>query len=176
MKRISFFIVCLFITTTTALLAQEGKTCNPEKEEAARKKAPKAINNTYGEAFKKEGAVPTVQLNEIMKDKAEATLTITGTVNAVCQVKGCWMTTDIGNNKSMRIRFKDYGFFMPKDCSGQTFYAHGVASWDTTSVAMLKHYAEDAGKSQAEIDAIKEPKVELVFLASGVVLQPKKEK
>ena len=37
-----------------------------------------------------------------------------------------------------------------------------------TSVEMLKHYAEDAKKSQVEIDAIKEPKQEIVIQATGI--------
>ena len=100
---------------------------------------------------------------------------ITGTAAAVCQVKGCWMTTDLGDGKSMRIRFKDYAFFMPKDGAGKTFYAQGVASWETTSVAQLRHYAEDAGKSKEEIEKITEPKKEITFLAEGVLLSGKKK-
>jgi hypothetical protein len=86
------------------------------------------------------------------------------------------MTTDLGNGKSMRIRFKDYAFFMPKDADGRTFYAQGIASTDTTSVAQLRHYAEDAGKSAEEIAKITEPKVEIVFLAEGVILEEAKKK
>jgi len=37
-------------------------------------------------------------------------------------------------------------------------------------VAEQKHYAEDAKKSQAEIDAIKEAKKEMRILASGIVV------
>jgi hypothetical protein len=40
----------------------------------------------------------------------------------------------------------------------------------TTSVAELKHYAEDAKKSQAEIDAIKEPQKEVRVTAKGIVI------
>jgi hypothetical protein len=40
----------------------------------------------------------------------------------------------------------------------------------TTSVAELKHYAEDAKKSKEEIDAIKEPKKEIRVMAKGIVV------
>ena len=33
---------------------------------------------------------------------------------------------------------------------------------------MLKHYAEDAGKSKEEIDKIKEPKKEVIMTIKGV--------
>jgi hypothetical protein len=35
---------------------------------------------------------------------------------------------------------------------------------------VLRHYAEDAGKSKAEIAAITEPKREVSFEASGVLI------
>lgn len=46
----------------------------------------------------------------------------------------------------------------------------GIAEEKVTSVEMLKHYAEDANKSKAEIDAIKEPKKEIVIIAKGILV------
>ena len=46
----------------------------------------------------------------------------------------------------------------------------GYAYNDTTSVQMLRHYAEDGGESQAAIDKITEPEVAVVFEASGVII------
>lgn len=138
------------------------------------KKAKAGKDNSYGATITKDGAVDVKVISEKMKGQPAAQVKITGIIKGVCQVKGCWMTTDLGNGKSMRIRFKDYAFFMPKDASGQTFYAQGKISWDTTSVAQLRHYAEDAGKTQEEIEKITEPAIELVFLAEGVILAAKK--
>ena len=36
---------------------------------------------------------------------------------------------------------------------------------------MLRHYAEDAGKTQAEINAIVEPEFRLAFTATGVMIE-----
>ena len=47
----------------------------------------------------------------------------------------------------------------------------GKAEIETTSVEELQHYAEDAGKSKEEVEAIKEAKTELVFVAEGVILK-----
>ena len=52
---------------------------------------------------------------------------------------------------------------------------HGKAYYQITSLDELRHYAEDAGKSAEEIAAITEPKKELRFLASGVLLLPSEE-
>ena len=68
------------------------------------------------------------------------------------------------------VKFKDYGFFMPKDISGETVVLQGKAFRQITDVETLKHFAMDAGKSQAEIDAITEPEEEYIFLADGVEL------
>lgn len=46
----------------------------------------------------------------------------------------------------------------------------GDAKIKTSSVAEQKHYAEDAKKTQAEIDAITEPKNEIRFTASGITI------
>jgi hypothetical protein len=65
---------------------------------------------------------------------------------------------------------KDYGFFLPVAAKGKTVVIEGDVSMKTISVAEQKHYAEDAKKSQAEIDAITEPKTEVKVLAKGIVV------
>ena len=81
--------------------------------------------------------------------------------------------TTAGIKDTMMVNFKDYGFFMPKDIAGKKVVMQGFAYKELTSVDDLKHYAEDAHKSKAEIDAIKEPKSELKFMASGVIVTEK---
>ncbi len=78
------------------------------------------------------------------------------------------MNVETAGGSLMRVRFKDYGFFVPSDIMGKEVVFEGKAFRDTTSVADLKHYAEDAGKSKEEIDAITEPKVTIAFVADGV--------
>jgi hypothetical protein len=76
-----------------------------------------------------------------------------------------------GDGSTVRVTFKDYGFFMPKDASGRTAIVDGIAKVEVTSIGDLKEYAKDDGQSQAEIDAIKEPLRELVFEAKGVIIK-----
>jgi hypothetical protein len=90
-------------------------------------------------------------------------------VNAVCQNKGCWMRVDVGEDEAM-VKFKDYGFFMPKDIAGREVIVDGVAFVEEVSVEEQKHYAEDAGKSPDEVAAITEPKKTLSFISSGVLI------
>ena len=112
-------------------------------------------------------------LKKIEKKKELKNVKVEGKVEAVCQSKGCWMNivSDDPSQKPMMVKFKDYGFFMPKDIAGQRVILKGMAYLEETSVDELRHYAEDAGKSAEEIASITEPKVELKFMADGVILK-----
>ncbi len=160
-KSIGTIIVLLLTAFVFTATAQDAKGKKKDKNEV----------NTFGEKITKQGAVATSELVNLIGDKEKVEVKITGKINEVCKVKGCWMTADLGNGKSMRVTFKDYGFFVPKDAGGKTFWAEGEAKTKTTSVEMLRHYAEDAGKSKDEIEAIKEPKKEIVFVAKGVIVE-----
>ena len=91
-------------------------------------------------------------------------------VNEVCQVKGCWLTFKLDDGELVRVKFKDYGFFVPKDSFGDTFIIEGIAGVEEQSIETLRHYAEDAGKSKEEIMKINSPKCTKIFTASGVAV------
>lgn len=96
---------------------------------------------------------------------------VKGKVEEVCQMKGCWMNIVSDKNEDgMFVKFKDYGFFVPKDIAGQEVIMEGVAYREVVSVDELRHYAEDAGKSAEEIAAIKAPEEEFRFMAAGVIV------
>ena len=95
---------------------------------------------------------------------------VTGKVVEVCQEKGCWMKIEKPGGETLMVKFKDYGFFMPKDIVGKEVVLDGQAQVKETSVAQLQHYAKDAGKSKEEIEKIKKPKKEVQFVASGVLV------
>ncbi|WP_282044340.1 DUF4920 domain-containing protein [Winogradskyella flava] len=88
----------------------------------------------------------------------------------VCSKKGCWMTLDMDGENQVMVKFKDYGFFMPLNAEGNVVI-NGKAYVAETSVDELRHYAEDAGKSEEEIAAITAPKFEYHFEADGVLLE-----
>jgi hypothetical protein len=90
-------------------------------------------------------------------------------VNSVCKMKGCWMRLAVGDQEAF-VKFKDYGFFVPKYLSEVAVIVSGKAYVSKTSVEDLKHFAQDAGKTQDEIDAITEPELSLDFMADGVLV------
>ena len=124
---------------------------------------------TYGAGTTPAGSVPVTALEKKMvNNKFEGK--ITGKVVEVCQEKGCWMKIEKAGGETMMVKFKDYGFFMPKDIVGKEVVVDGTASVKETSVKQLQHYAKDAGKSKEEIEKIKKPKKDVQFLASGVLV------
>ncbi|NVO84426.1 DUF4920 domain-containing protein [Hymenobacter terrestris] len=126
---------------------------------------------TYGAAITGEGAQPLSALPTLLGTQDSAQVKLVGTANEVCQAKGCWMTMKLADGRDMRIKFKDYAFFVPKDISGKTIVINGWAHRETVPVSDLQHYAKDAGKSSAEIAAITEPQQQLNFEADGVLVQ-----
>lgn len=94
-----------------------------------------------------------------------------GEVDEVCQNKGCWMKVNLKDGQQVMVKFKDYGFFMPKDIQGKEVIINGKAYVNEVPVDEQRHYAEDAGKSEEEIAAITEPKMTYSFEADGVLLK-----
>ncbi len=115
-------------------------------------------------------AIEATLLSEKLGTKKSLTTRVTGIVEDVCQAKGCWMKITTENGHSMRVTFKDYAFFVPKDIAGKRVTFEGIASKKETSVAELKHYAQDAGEPEADIAKISKPEYELTFEASGVIV------
>lgn len=77
------------------------------------------------------------------------------------------MATAIDSNNNLFVDY-DYEFLLPTNSQGQNMVMTGYAYWDSTSVAELRHYAEDRGASEEEIAAITEPTGEVKFKATGV--------
>ncbi|MFD2574428.1 DUF4920 domain-containing protein [Spirosoma soli] len=125
----------------------------------------------HGKKINEKGAIPAAQLPAKMGNKEKMPAKVEGTVEDVCKMKGCWMKVKTADGQTMRVTFKDYGFFVPKDIVGKTVVVEGTAETTTTPVDELRHYAEDAGKSKEEIAKITEPEKALTFVADGVIVK-----
>lgn len=121
---------------------------------------------TFGQA--PDPKAKTVWLTKaVAKRTFDAPLSVRAMVKEVCQKKGCWMILTDGKS-SVRVTFKDYGFFVPKDLAGHLVVVEGVLSEEVLTEDEARHYAEDAGKTKREIDKIKGDQRELSFEATGV--------
>jgi hypothetical protein len=153
------------------LIACSGNQ-NNETTETPELEVDMSTLNVYGDTITVEGALLPQGLLAQMEGKDSLEVKVEATINETCQVKGCWMTLDMGNDQQMRVSFKDYGFFVPKEgAQGKTAIIEGVAFMDTVSVDVLRHLAEDAGKSEVEIAAINTPEYSLNFEAHGVIIK-----
>jgi len=126
----------------------------------------------YGKKFKTKDAIAASDLASKMGDKTNLdNVVVMGEITEVCQTMGCWIKLKNEGGDDVFIKFKDHSFLIPKDISGRKAYVSGNAVKKTVSVSELRHYAEDAGKSDEEIEKITEPKTEVRVVATGVIIE-----
>jgi len=167
MKRILSFCIVL-----TCLMG-----CNSEHKE----KKPLSVSDliitdytSFGEKITSKEIVYKKQLIEKLKTLKRGdtiALTFSSTVNDVCKAKGCWMKFGLENSEEIMVKFKDYGFFVPKDIEKDTVIVQGIVYLSETSIEELKHLATDAGKSEKEIAEIIAPKQAYASIADGVLIK-----
>ena len=123
---------------------------------------------TFGAPARLEGKLLSL-LEAIQSSNRGESIRVQAQVSSVCQVKGCWIVLTDGE-RTVRVTFKDYGFFVPKDISGRTVIVEGVISEKILSQELARHYAEDAGKSQEEIEKIVGDQKEYTMIAETVLV------
>lgn len=138
---------------------------------AAAQQQPTAAGKVFGMAFTPKSVIQARELPRLLDKQDSLAVQVSGQVREVCQAKGCWMDIVLDDNTLMKVRFQDYAFFVPKDLKGKTVVLQGLARNQTISVAEQRHYARDAGKPEAAIQAIAKPKQSITYTASGVVVQ-----
>lgn len=152
-------------------------SCNQQTPAADATEVPAASatpsgGTTYGAAVSEARAIPAAGLKEAVAGKDSIQATVAAEVVESCQAKGCWMDVKLADNSTMKVTFRDYGFFLPvEDLKGREVIFTGTALHQQVSVEDQRHYAKDAGKPAAEIAAITAPKEELRFIADGVILK-----
>ena len=160
MKRILFIVGIAFLVS-----------CGNTKQSTEKVEEENIEITKHGDAITEDGAVSSANFLTQFEGKDSLNVKLTASITEVCSKKGCWMKLDLENGKSMRVTFKDYGFFVPLNAAGKLAVVEGIAKIDTTDVAILKHYAEDANATQEEIDAITEPEINYSFEAVGVIIK-----
>jgi len=125
----------------------------------------------YGETISGENPISGEELVAKLSESDSVWVTMKSKIITNCKHSGCWMDLDMGNKEVVKVTFKDYAFFIPLESEGKTAIVEGFAKREIIPVDMLKHYAEDDGKSQEDIDAITEPEMAYVFEAIGVIIE-----
>ena len=163
-----FNILVVLLVLISSCKAQETKHKVVAKAQSAKELT------SFGDKILADSSISSLEMMKKYDGMAVAdTLRskFTGLVKEVCQAKGCWMKVELDGGEEAMVRFKDYGFFMPKDIAGKEVIINGYAFVEEMSVEDQKHYAEDGGKSKDEIAKITQPKKTFGFLADGVLLK-----
>ena len=111
----------------------------------------------------------TVSLKDALADTEKfsgKTIKVEGKIADVCQERGCWLVVTDGELQ-MRVKFKDYGFFVPKDASGRRVILEGIIEKKTISEDHAKHIAQESGGKQ-DPGKIKGPQEIIQMTAAGV--------
>ena len=160
--KFKVILLAATLTASTFTFAQSG----PPEGKAL-------VGDTYGEQVTssvESKAITVDKLNKQLKkdNKKVEGVAVKGKVTDVCDKKGCWLTIQTEDNSKFFVKMKDYAFFVPTALKGKNVVLDGTAERKVTSVNEQKHYAEDAKKPQAEINAITQPKEEIRFVANGI--------
>ena len=90
---------------------------------------------------------------------------LTTRIAKVCQKKGCFFVAQHGAD-SVRVTFKDYGFFIPSDSGGKTVTLSGIFERKPLSPEQAAHLAEDMGEAPPE----NPPAFEYAIVATSVAI------
>jgi hypothetical protein len=185
MKKLLFISIIAFgfaACNQGSTNAPTAKTENKKDSVAADKPKTDPVmmpgDTLYGDAFDYQNAV---KLTELLKDPSKLDTTknyaVSAVVTTVCQKKGCWFRAEDGKGGDIFVKIvsdEDKGeeVGIPKKTpAGGNVVFYGTPKFKEVSVKQQRHYAEDAGKSKKEIEAINKPKKEWRFFATGVVVK-----
>lgn len=158
----------IYVVTVLLMVA----SCNKKAEVKSVEEASTYVK--FGDSISADGAISKEELltkYKSLKPTDTLEVKVLSKIVDVCQKKGCWMNIELGSDKSTFVKFKDYGFFVPKNAAESEVIIHGKAFVEVTSINDLKEYAKDAGKSKAAIDSIVAPETNYSFMADGVLIK-----
>lgn len=91
---------------------------------------------------------------------------VSGNITEVCQKKGCFMVLTQGEHHA-RVKFKDYGFFVPKDSAGRKAVIFGELISATLTAEQANHFESDAGR----VGSFSASTTEYSIVASAVLIE-----
>ncbi len=118
-----------------------------------------------------------VSLAKVMKDPAKysgQTVRVEGVIVRSCKTEGCWLElAPAADAKSVRVKMKDHGFFIPLNSAGAFAKAEGVFTVKTLTKEQVQHMIEEDGAKFENMNA-DGTVTEVSFEATGVELTMKK--
>lgn len=131
--------------------------------------AASAKAETFGAPVSAGEVLPLAKVLADPDAYAGKSVRLSGLVRAACTKKGCWMELSApdGKGPGARVKFKDYGFFVPKDSAGASAKLEGTVQVTTLSAAQVAHYESEGGSFAKGKDGTAR---EIQIVATGVEL------
>ena len=152
-------MVVALLAASPALLAEEAKVI--------RLSEPAQVTDThevFGAPLPESGDVLEVADLVQNSDKYQGRDVLVETrIAKVCQKKGCFFVAQ-HEADTVRVTFKDYGFFIPTDSGGKTVLLAGNFQRKALSREEAEHLAEDLGEEAPK----NVPDFEYAIIATGV--------
>ncbi len=133
-----YLLPALFAFTMVAVHADVIRLSEPVQSDDT--------SETFGEPIKELPVLHT--LTDILDEPdkfTDASFGLEATVKKVCQKKGCFFIAKQGE-KTIRISFKDYGFFVPTDITDRTATIIGKLTRHDVSPEQAEHFSKDLGE------------------------------
>lgn len=147
--KLSFFIAALFVAIPALA------------DDKARKH--------FGAPFTDAKVVALEKAMSDVEKYASKPIKLEGEIKDVCQAKGCWLVITDGE-RAMRVSFKDYGFFVPKDATGKKVILEGMIEKKTITEMHAQHIAQES-KEKTDPSTIKGPQQIITMVVTGVEIR-----
>ncbi len=128
----------------------------------------------FGDAKVKHGTpVDLTQLLATPERFSSGTITVQGTIAAVCAKRGCWMRLQVGDGQTLQVKVRDGDMEFPVSAKGKTALATGQLNISEIDIeSQREQLAEDAaaqGKAfdPASVTAVKKV---LQFVPTAVTI------
>ncbi len=121
----------------------------------------------FGAPFTLKGEAITLTA-AISKGGSKVPAKISGNISTVCKAKGCWFTLKHDKSPEVRVKMKDYGFFVPKNADGGKATVEGILSKRVVPKKEAQHYADDAVKAGEKAKVIKADEEVFELIVSSV--------
>ncbi len=104
------------------------------------------VSETFGAAIEEWPVLtPLAEVFDDPESYLGDSLAIKTQVSKVCQKKGCFFIAQQGK-QTIRVAFKDYGFFVPTDIAGRQVTLVGEIKKHEVTEAQAQHLSNDLGQ------------------------------
>ncbi len=126
--------------------------------------------HNYGAEITETDIMKVSEAVEQINDLTDKTVVLEGTIKQVCQSRGCWMVVEDAG-KSVRVRFVDYGFFVPWESAGKKVRMQGTVKIDTVSEETARHWAEASDDPDVKPEDIHGDQEVFMMMATAAAIE-----